>query len=222
MSTTSASRAAGRPPWLLPLVAAVVLALLAASALAWWLDRKRDEEWAHGGDDIDITAQIQATSPQDYPDALEAAGVRREPAYPRVSQMYVVQVSWSGAPSGGFDAFVLLDGRLSPPKPLGASGSWGAEGRGGGGSHWNGSYEALSEHYPWLAGTASVRNADGSYSMDYEALSLHSAGDGGGVLSFYLPKPGIATSDPEHDLVLAMVHTDDDGDVRWARKVPFT
>lgn len=198
----------------------VVVAVAAAVVLL--RDRQRDDEWAHGGDDIDITAQIQATTPRDYPDALEAAGVRREPAYPRVNQMYVVKVSWSGAPTGGGDAFVLLDGRLSPPKPLGASGSWGGPGSGGGGSHWSSSYEALSEHYPWLAGTASVRNADGSYSMDYQALSLTPGAKGGGVLSFYLPKSGIATAHPDQDLVLAMVHMDDDGEVRWARKVPLT
>lgn len=116
--------------------------------------------------------------------------MRREPAYPRVSQMYLVKVSWSGAPIGSYYAFVLLDGRLSPPEPLADSGSWGMDGSGGGGPHWDSSYVALSEHYPWLAGTASVRNTDESYPMDNDALSPAAAAEGGGVLSFYLPKPG--------------------------------
>ena len=203
------------------LLIGLVLVVAVVVVVVWLRDRQRDDEWAHGGDDIDVTAQIQATTPQDYPDALEALGVRREPAYPRVSQMYLVKVSWTGAPTGGYYAFVLLDGRLSPPEPLGGSGSWGVDGSGGGGPHWDSSYEALSEHYPWLAGTASVRNTDDSYSMDNDALSLAPAADGEGVLSFYLPKAGIPTVRPEDDLLLAMVRTDDDGEVRWARKVPL-
>lgn len=67
-----------------------------------------------------------------------------------------------------------------------------------------------------------MQNADGSYSMDDDALSLAPATKGGGVLAFYVPKPGIATSHPDRDLLLAMVHVDDDGEVRWSRTVPLS
>lgn len=220
--TTGASRDVRRRLLQIGLVLVVVAVVVVAVVVVVWLrDRQRDDEWAHGGDGVDITARIQATTPRDYPDALRAVGVPPEPAYPRVGQVFVVEVSWSGAPSSGGYAFVLLDGRLSPAEPLGASGSWEGPDGEGEGAHWNGSYEALSEHYPWLAGTASVRNADGSYSMDHQALSLPPGAEGGGVLSFFLPKDGIATSHPDQDLVLAMVHIDDGGEVRWARKVPL-
>lgn len=200
------------------LVVALVVVVAVAVAIVWLRDHRRDEEWAHGGDGVDVTAQVQAASRSDYPDVMEAAGVPGEYPQPGAVEAFVVQVSWDAPDDDGSYAFVLLDDRLSPAKPLGASGSWG---KGGGGPHWSGNYEALSEHYPWLAGTAAGRTPSGGFTSDNDALGLYpSAGEG--VLSFYLPADSITTSHPEDDLVLAMVHTDDDGEVRWARKVSLT
>lgn len=200
-------------------VAAVVLALV-VGALAW-RDHRRDQEWAHGGDDVMVAAQVRAVTRADFPDALAVAGVRREPAPPNARQAFVVQVSWSGTPEpGGSYLFVLLDDRPSPPKPLGSSASWGSAG--GSGPAWAGSFEELSEHYPWLARTAARHNPDGTYTDTTEGLLLPATAQGEGVLSFYLPRPELTTARPGDDLVLTMARTDDDGEVRWARRVPLS
>ena len=149
--------------------------------------------------------------------------MEEEPAYPRSRQSFVVELSWHGSPgSDGSYAFLMLDGRLSPPKPLRTAGAWGADGATRGG--WDGRFGALSEHYPWLGRTASRHNEDGTFSDTAEALYLPVGpqGEGRGVLSFYLPKPELPTSSPEDDLVLAMVRIDEEGEVRWARRVPLT
>lgn len=204
-------------------VAVVVGLVLVVVGSLWWRDHQRSEEWAHGGDDVAVTAQVRATDRADYPAALTAAGVEEEPAYPRSRQSFVVEVSWHGSSgSDGSYAFLMLDGRLSPPKPLGAAAVWSDDGATGPG--WDGRYGALAEHYPWLARTAAVRTAGGSFRDSAEALLLHDSpqGEGRGVLSFYLPKPELPTSSPEDDLILAMVRIDEEGEVRWARRVPLT
>lgn len=82
----------------------------------------------------------------------------------------------------------------------------------------------MAERYPWLARTAAARIAGGGFRDGAEALMLHDSpqGEGRGVLSYYLPRPELTSSQPADDLILAMVRIDDGGKVRWARKVPLT
>ncbi|MDI6909036.1 hypothetical protein [Nocardioides sp.] len=221
MSETAGVSRDGRRRTLLVGLAALVVVALVVGAAAWTRDRERDDEWAHGGDGVTVSAQIEATTSAGYPDSLAAAGVPAEPADSRARQSFVLQVSWTGTPDpDGSYVFVLLDQRLSPPKPLVAIASWDADGASA--PSWAGSYGAVAEHYPWLARTAARHHPDGSYTETTEGLLLSATEEGEGVLAFFLPRPELATDQPEDDLLLAMVRTDDDGEVRWARKVPLT
>lgn len=93
--TATATRAGLRRP---AVVAVVVGLVLVAVGGLWWRDHQRGGEWAHGGDDVDVTAQVRATDRAGYPAALAAAGVDEEPAYAGARQSFVVGVAWHGSP----------------------------------------------------------------------------------------------------------------------------
>jgi hypothetical protein len=133
--------------------------------------------------------------------------------------MLVAKVSWSGTPQrDGRYEFILLDNRVTPPKPIRAYAVWAqGDARGPG---WAGAYEPLSDHYPWLERTASLHTAQG-WTNDTEALGVSATTTGDGTLAYWLDKDDLATARPDRDLVLGMVFVDFDGDVRWATKVPL-
>jgi hypothetical protein len=168
---------------------------------------------------VDVRARIEATSPTGFGDALVAAGVAGEPGLTTAGQMVVVQVSWDStpAPDGTF-AFILLDDRLDPPLPLRGYGGWGPGGPTG--THRAGSYDVLSEHCPWLARTAPTHTSSG-WTDTTDAVGLSAVAAGDGTLAYWLARDDLPTTHPERDLLLAMVFVDD-GEVRWARKVPLT
>ena len=196
---------------------ALVVLIVVVGAMAWWHDRRRDQEWASGGADVHARAQVETVSADDYPDTL-ATDLTPVPTSVGAGQMYVVQVSWEGTPdAAGHYEFILLDDRHSPPEPIGAYAVWGSDG--GAGPTWDRRMGTLAEHYPWLAHTAARQRTDGSYTDSAGALGLRATTSGDGTLTFVLARGGLLTSRPERDLLLAMVFRDDSGEVRWAKQV---
>ncbi|MFL6174539.1 MAG: hypothetical protein ACJ716_16745 [Marmoricola sp.] len=202
--------------WLL--VGVLLLALVAAALL--FKHQRREHEWSHGGDAVEVQAQILATSGAGFGDALEEAGGDRDGAIVDAQQGFVIKVRWNGSPaSGGSYQFVLLDHRVSPARPIRAA-TGAAPGRGvtlG----WDGRYEALSQHYSWLAGTAERRLSDGSYADTAESVGVPARKRGTAMVAFYNVKNANAVTDPARDLKLAMFFVDSDGAVRWARAIPL-
>ena len=191
--------------------------LLVIGVLAVLRDHRRDQEWQHGGDPVTAQARVIATAPSGFGDALVAVGETPEPGVSSAEQMYVVHVSWEGSPdSDGSYQFILLDGRLSPPKPIAGYGAW-SDGSDEG-ANWSGAYEVLPDHYSWLAGTASRHTADG-WTNDSDALGVSAGRSGQANLAFMLGRDDLPTAQPAEDLLLAMVFVADDGDVRWAKQV---
>jgi len=196
------------------LVAAVVLAVV-------WIDhRGRENEWRHGGDAVTVHSQIQGTDAAGFGDALAAAGGDRDAAVVGAQQGFVLKVTWSGTPkSGGYYQFVLLDGRVSPARPVRAATGW-SDGRAVG-PNWAGAYESLHEHYSWLARTASQKQPDGSFAGDIDALGVPAKPRGSATLAYWIDKDAVPSTDPAGDLRLAMFFVDSDGEVRWAREIPL-
>jgi hypothetical protein len=88
------------------------------------------------------------------------------------------------------------------------------------GSHWGSKYTILAEHYDWLSDTAAVRNNAG-VSFPGSAVSARAASSGTVVAAW-----GTETSDgrpplndPQTEVLLTLVYVDDDGEVRWARRI---
>jgi hypothetical protein len=199
---------------------AAVLVLVLVAAFFWVRHERRNDEWRHGGDDVTVQAQIQATDAAGFGDALAAAGGDRDGAVVDAEQGLVVRVTWTGTPGAdGYYQFVLLDNRVSPAHLVrAASASAGGKGFG---PNWAGAYDELHKHYSWLAGTASKQRPDGSFSDDTDALGVPAKHHGSAALAYWFGKPSIPTTDPPHDLRLAMFYVDADGEVRWAREIPL-
>ena len=101
-----------------------------------------------------------------------------------------------------------------------SSAAWGSEGAQG--PNWAGAYGALSDHYPWLAGTRSRRTPDGSYSDVADALGAPATQTGNATLSFGLTVTELPTRSPEDDLTLGIFFVNPDGEVRWAKPVQLS
>ena len=205
-----------RPSRVVLVLAPVVL--LAGVSIAALVHRHREQEWRHGGDDHAVSAQVRAVAPAQLGATLRQLGHRPEPGVGNAAQMAVVQVAWDGTSEGdGTYAFILLDDRLTPASPLHG---YSAVGPGGGrGPGWNGAYQALAEHYPWLGRTADRRTGQG-WTNDTDAFSFHAVENGEAVLTYYLGPHEIPTSHPDRDLALVLVYMRD-GEVRWAKRVPL-
>jgi hypothetical protein len=201
------------------LVLVVLAGLIGVGALALVQRHQRAEEWADGADAVDARAEVVTATPAQLPEALARFGVDGELGVSRTPQAVVAHVTWDGTPSsGGTYEFVLLDDRLSPPRPLRAYGGWGSDGPTGSG--WDGRFDVLGEHYPWLAGTTPVRTGAG-WADRAEAIGVPATGTGEATLAFHLDRDDLPTGDAAGDLVLAMVFVHEDGDVRWARQIPL-
>ncbi|RNL79592.1 hypothetical protein [Nocardioides marmorisolisilvae] len=201
------------------LLASLLVVVLVAGAF-WIKHERRADEWRHGGDDVTVQARIEATDAARFGDALATAGGDRNDAIVDAEQGFVIRVRWTGSPAvDGSYQFVLLDNRVSPSQMIrAASASVGGKGFG---ANWAGAYEELHRHYAWLAGTAAKQLPDGSYTEDTNALGVPAQNQGAATLAYWITKPTMPTTNPAHDLKLAMFFVDSDGEVRWARDIPM-
>lgn len=203
------------------IVAAVVVALGVGSVVAVAFKVRRDREWAHGGDALTAQIQLRLADAQSLPAAAVALGYPAdEPVLlpSEFPQSVVVRVQWRGpAHRGGSYQLIVLDKRLTPPRPLPVYGGWNANG--GTGSNWAGAYEKLAEQYDWLAGTASVQDATGGWTSVGQAVDAP-ATDPGALTAIFLVPPGDPpVTDTAAHLLVSLFYVDDSGEVRWARRV---
>ena len=78
----------------------------------------------------------------------------------------------------------------------------------------------LPDHYSWLAGVA-PEHTDAGWTDSAEALSVAAHGTGSAELTYRPGRDDLPITRPAEDLLLAMFFVDDEGEVRWARRVPL-
>src|SRR5690242_15928486 len=143
--------------------AITILAVAAAACVALTVGTvpavhkmRRDREWAHGGDTLAATAEVHVAASADYPATVAAFGGPQTTTavMDEAKQAVVVRVRWNGPAHGdGLYSLLVLDSRVKPARLLPLRGSWSAGGRETY-DGWAGAYNALTEHYAWLAGIA--------------------------------------------------------------------
>ncbi|MEV8503320.1 hypothetical protein AB0368_00655 [Actinoplanes sp. NPDC051475] len=171
---------------------------------------RRDREWAHGGDQVTFDAEVAITTAEDFDREVVRLGAPPGEAtrWEAAEQTVVARVRWSGLPESINSLQVIaLDKRVSPPKPLIPDGGWNSAG--GTGSGWEGAYEPLAEHYDWLR---RVAGPDAIAAVD-------APGAGSGTVTAWFRQQADATRAGRDDIVLAVFSVDDDGEVRWARRI---
>lgn len=195
-------------------MAAGVAAVVLVVAVALVVVRQRQQEWAHGGDDLAVEVDMMLADQRSFDGAVAGFGVpagvlTRNVAVP---QSVVVRIRWSGSaePDGRF-TLVMADSRLTPPKPLRAMAAW-TEAGGPDGFHWEGIYELLSGRYDWMQGFASAESPS--------AVNAGSGRSGMAVASFSQRDPSaIPFTDPAGQIAVGLIRIDADNSVRWARRV---
>ncbi|GAB4057288.1 hypothetical protein [Catellatospora paridis] len=206
-------------------VIAAVLAIAVAGAVGVLLKVQRDREWVHGGDDVDVLVDLRLADHETFDATIVMFGGpnRHQTGAPPGSQALVVRATWSEAPSdnGHHYTLIALDKRVSPPRLLGANGAWVAGGGPEGtGSHWSSAYTELAEHYDWLAKTAMVTGERG-VSFPGSAIAAPALSSGALVATWFTDtadgRPPL--TDPLTEVLIALVYADDDGEVRWAKRI---
>lgn len=199
---------------------AAALAVVAATALA--VDLRRDREWQHGGDDVTTTTELALTTAKTFgTEAAVRLGVPPGEATRHTSrdQTIVVRVTWSGLPDDGSLQLMMMDTRVTPPRPLAAEGGWTADG--GTGTNWAGIYEALPEHYDWMQGFASIQKGN-SWTTPFPTAAVTAGTGTSGTATAWFGQWGdgrIPLDDPARELALALVRVGDDNEVRWAKRI---
>lgn len=190
-------------------VSAVVVAALVFSVL----HLRRDNEWAHGGDDVRVTVDTEVASQSTFAATIERLGAPADRSTMRVTagQVVVVRVSWTGASGTGSFQVVALDNRVTPPRLLPADGGWASDGETG--SNWAGAYEVLADKYDWLADAATPARDTAAVGAPATAA--------GSVTAWFRPtsENALPFQDADRDIVVALIKVDDSGDVRWARQI---
>ena len=183
---------------------------------------QREREWAHGGDGLAVDVAVAVATDKTFDDVVVRLGAPPGVAtrWQEAEQSVVVRVNWSGfALSDGHFELITLDGRVSPPRPLAADGGWNAEGSTG--SNWAGAYEALAQRYDWLGGIvqADYTGIDGMTEFPTAAVDARATTSGTATAWFRQWEDGsIPFGDPAREIVVAVVHVDDSGEVRWAKR----
>jgi hypothetical protein len=199
--------------WIGAAAAAVVIVVAGAVVL----HQRRDREWAHGGDPLTVDVDVSPATGRDFDELVAAAGVPKGRAVrvDNASQTVIVRVGWRGHTGGGHLELMALDKRVTPPKPLVPDGGWdGARTTGWG---WAGSYAVLAERYDYLA-RAGDAGMDGG--KDLGSVGVPGTGDGTVVAWFHqAPFDSIPFRDLAGELLVVVFQVDDDGEVRWARRV---
>ena len=205
-----------RRRWILALTGVALVAVLVTGV---GLKVRRDHEWAHGGDSLRATAKIEVATADTFPATVAALGGPSDAqfALARASSV-VVRVSWNGPTRTG-DSYQLLvlDRRVTPPRPLPVHQGWNA--RGSTGSHWSGSYEVLAERYDWLARTASVQVQPGTWTSNTMAIDAPADARGQLIGTFVADEGQLPFDDPSSQVLVALFLVDKDGDVRWAKRI---
>src|SRR5262245_30460627 len=175
----------------------------------------RNAEWAHGGDRVTLAADLRLTDEASYADTVAAlGGPADQPAVDTAD--LVVEVRWSGPNNrahDGYYEFVVLS-RPGGPTLL-PSDAWGA---GDDVFGWDGRYQALSEHYPWLAGTKDV--SDGQGGVSNNSLSTGVPAVAQASVTIALAAGDLVSNPGGLRRVVVGVFYVRDGDVRWAKQIP--
>jgi hypothetical protein len=203
---------------------AIAAAGVAAVAVATTVTVRevRQHEWAHGGDALTATAEITLATKDTFEATVTRMGVPAGQAtrYVDFEQTIVAHVAWSGGPPGDTLAMILLDGRVTPPRPLAAEGTWSRGEMTG--SQWAGAYEVLPDHYDYLAGVASALHTDDLGLNRMPSAAVDGGSSDGGTVTAWFHQWGdgpIPFTDPSREIVVALVDQDSGGEVRWARRV---
>ncbi|HKE65903.1 MAG TPA: hypothetical protein VKB59_14810 [Micromonosporaceae bacterium] len=177
----------------------------------------RKAEWAHGGDGVTLAADLRLTDQRSFAETVAALGGPPDQQTGDTSDL-VVRVRWSGPDSRAHDGyydFVVLSQSGGPT--LQPSNAWGA---GADGFGWDGGYEQLSQHYPWLAGTSDLPVGDGSVTNSSLATAVPAAASGS--LTIALTADDIGDDRDAISRVVVGVFYVRDGEVRWAKQIPAT
>jgi hypothetical protein len=136
-------------------------------------------------------------------------------------QSVVMRVRWSQWPHpDGYFYLIALDKRVTPPRPLAATGDWSSGGADG--SSWGSAFAPLAEHYDWLAGTAEANDIDASGGSTFPTAAVAAPATAAGTMTAWFRQWGdgpIPLADARRDVLVALVHTDAGGEVRWARRI---
>jgi hypothetical protein len=201
-------------------VAATVLLVVAGVVV---LRVQREREWGQGGDRLTAQVEVALATQDTFDDVAVRLGVPPGEAtrFQGADQSVVVQVRWSGSShSGGSFELIVLDGRVTPPRPLAADAGWTSQG--GTGSNWAGAYAALAEHYDWLGGTAEADFIDGNGVSDFQATAVGAPAAAAGTATAWFRQWGagpIPFADANRGVIVALIYVDDGGEVRWAKRI---
>src|SRR5262245_50863605 len=172
----------------------------------------RNAEWAHGGDRVTLAADLRLTDEASYADTVAALGGPADQQTADTADL-VVRVRWSGPNNrahDGYYEFVVLSRSGGPT--LQPSEGW-IDGADVGGFGWGGSFDVLSEHYPWLAGTRYVPTSNGSVTNNPLATGVAAAASGS--LTIALMADDLAGDPAALDRVVVGVFYIRDAEVRW-------
>ncbi|MEV4754347.1 hypothetical protein AB0J86_04410 [Micromonospora sp. NPDC049559] len=199
----------------LTLLAAVLVLALVVAGIAVHRRLERADEWRHGGDGFHADVRVALGEPGRR---LDAFGLSMPDLGPEFGQSLIVRVGWRDQPRQGPEGYyvlLVLDDRVTPPRPIATDGGAGHDGRTGSG--WDGRYNALAEHYPWLARTADVPNPGGGFTSTMSAV--HAAADGTGWMAgrYRLRAPQLPLTSADQLLVAGFLVRD--GEVRWATRL---
>ncbi|HEU0239567.1 MAG TPA: hypothetical protein VFR11_09865 [Micromonosporaceae bacterium] len=195
-------------------ISVAVAAVIVSVTVTMVRTADRKAEWAHGGDGVTLAADLRLVDKSSYAATVVAlGGPSKQQAVDATS--LVVRVRWSGpdrrAHDGYYD-FVVLSQSGGPT--LQPSEAW-AAGVDVGGFGWGGSYEPLSQHYPWLAGTS---YGDGSVPNTSLETGVPAAATGS--LTIVFAGEDLASDPDAMNRLVVGVFYERDGEVRWAKQIP--
>ena len=203
------------------MIAGVAGALVAASAVtATTVNAQRRHEWAHGGDALKVQLEVSIATPQTFDSIAAHLGAPPGAATrnPHAKQSVVVRVRWSEQTHADHSLqLMVLDGRLTPPRPLAADAGWNSAGSTG--SQWSSNYASLAQHYDWLAGMAAT-DTDSQARGPSPAVDAGTGPEGTATGWFWQwENDPIPFPDPAQAVIVALVDVDNAGEVRWARRI---
>jgi hypothetical protein len=182
---------------------------------------RRDREWAHGGDNLNATAEVRLADGDTLSDTATVLGVPfGEPLQlpEDFRQAIVARVRWTGlARDRGLYQIIVLDKRVTPPRPMPVYGGWDASG--GTGAAWSSSYDVLGDHYGWLEGTGMVRGITGSWTSVGQAVGIPASAEGTVTVVLLVGTDDVPLTDAATETIVTLFYVEDSGEVRWAKRV---